>query len=141
MVIFNKLFCFEILKLKIIIFDSSMLCFTRELDISTFLYIYSYLFLSLGPHMQHMEVLGLGVESELQLQAYITAMTMKHLRRFCSLQCSYGNIEFLTHWVKPGMEPAISQRLHAVLDPAEPQWELLNLTSLHYWEWQMFIKN
>ena len=35
-------------------------------------YLFIYFFF-LGPHLQHMEVSRLGVESELQLPAYTTA--------------------------------------------------------------------
>ena len=41
--------------------------------------LWAVLFLSfvfLGPHLQHMEVSGLGAESKLQLQAYPTATAM-----------------------------------------------------------------
>ena len=41
----------------------------------------------LGPHLQHMEVPRLGVESELQLQAYDTAMAMLVLRLVLSCIC------------------------------------------------------
>ena len=46
------------------------------------------LFLSLsflGPHVQHMEVPRLGVESELQLPAYATATATQGPSRVCSL--------------------------------------------------------
>ena len=36
-------------------------------------------FVFLGPHLQHMEVPGLGVELELQLLAYPPATAMLHL--------------------------------------------------------------
>ena len=41
-------------------------------------------------HLQHMEVLRLGVESELQLQAYgtATATAMQDLSCICDLHCS-----------------------------------------------------
>ena len=40
-------------------------------------YLHLNLFLNfLGPHLYHMEVSRLGVESELQLPAYATAMAM-----------------------------------------------------------------
>ena len=55
--------------------------------------IYSFIFVSLGPHLQHMEVPRLGVELKLQLQAYTTA------------HCNAGS---LTHWARPGIEPASS---------------------------------
>ena len=41
-----------------------------------FIYLFIYLFFFLWPHPQHMEVPMLGVESELQLPAYTTAIAM-----------------------------------------------------------------
>ena len=71
-----------------------------------------------GPHPQHMEVSRLGVKSELQLtpqpqprqiQAVSTTYTAAH-----------GNADSLTHWARPGIEPASSGSL-----PTEPQQEVL----------------
>ena len=39
----------------------------------------------LGPHLWHMEIPRLGVESELQLLAYITAKAMQDLSDVCNL--------------------------------------------------------
>ena len=36
-------------------------------------YVYKYIYSCLGPHLQHVEVPRLGVQSELQLPAYTTA--------------------------------------------------------------------
>ena len=51
----------------------------------TYIYIYILLF---RPHLQHMEVLGLVVESKLQLPAYTTATTTQDLGRICNLHHS-----------------------------------------------------
>ena len=40
------------------------------------------------PSLQHMEVPGLGVEWELQLQAYTTAIATLASGRICNLHCS-----------------------------------------------------
>ena len=56
-------------------------------------YFFSFLFVFLGPHPRHTEVARLGVELELQLLAYATA---------------HGNARSLTHWSRPGIEPASS---------------------------------
>ena len=57
--------------------------------------------LFLGPHLQHMEVLRLLVESELklqlQLQAYATAMTTPDLSSICDLPHSLHQGWTLTH--------------------------------------------
>ena len=42
-----------------------------------------YFFFFLRPHLQHMEVPGLGVEWELQLPAYATATATPDLSRVC----------------------------------------------------------
>ena len=53
-------------------------------------------------YLQYMEVPRLGVEPELQLQAYDTAC---------------GNAQALTYWVRPGMKHASSGTLCQVLNP------------------------
>ena len=45
-------------------------------------------FVFLGPHPQHMEISRLGVQSELQLPAYITAIVTQDLSRVCNLHHS-----------------------------------------------------
>jgi len=51
-----------------------------------------FFFLSfLGPRLRHLEIPRLGVKSELQLLTYTTA---------------HGNAGSLTHWARPGIEPA-----------------------------------
>ena len=50
--------------------------FLTYLLIENFYYLFIYLFCFLGPQVQHMEAPSLGVESELQLQACITATAM-----------------------------------------------------------------
>ena len=55
------------------------------------LYLFIYLFLSfvfLGPHLRHMEVPRLGVQSELQLPAYATATAMSDPSHICDLHHS-----------------------------------------------------
>ena len=44
-----------------------------------------FVFAFLGPHLQHMEVPRLGVESELQLLAYAIVTAMPDLSRVCNL--------------------------------------------------------
>ena len=46
---------------------------------------FCFLFFFLEWHLQHVEVSGLGVKSELQLQAYTTATTMPDPSHFCNL--------------------------------------------------------
>ena len=47
-----------------------------------------YLFAFFGLHLQHLEVPGLGVKSELQLLAYTTATAMLDLSSICGLHHS-----------------------------------------------------
>ena len=54
-----------------------------KLDNVFFLFFCFFVFL--GLHPQHMEVPRLGVESELQLPTYATAMAMQDLSHICDL--------------------------------------------------------
>ena len=68
-------------------------------------HLYTFFFLQL--HLQHTEVPTLGVESELQLLAYATAIAT------LDLSCNSWS---LTHWAKPGAEPSSSRTLCWVLN-------------------------
>ena len=50
----------------------------------------------LWPHLQHMEVPWLGVKSELQLQAYTTAIATLDPSHICNLLCSLWQHRILT---------------------------------------------
>ena len=54
----------------------------------THIHTKGFFFLLLRLHPQHMEVPRLGIESELQLPAYITAMATSDLRCICNLHPS-----------------------------------------------------
>ena len=93
-------------------------------DFSIPFYFSFLLFFFLGPHLQHMEVLGLGVESGLQLPACATAMATQDPSWVCDLHHSLWqpwtlnplsearnwlnplphrhNVGFLTHWATKG---------------------------------------
>ena len=73
-----------------------------------------FFLLFLGPHLRHMEVPKLGVESELQLLAYATA---------------HGNTGSLTHSARSGIEPATSWFLVRFVSSA-PRQELPRLRFL-----------
>ena len=75
-----------------------------------------------------MEVPGLGVESELQVLAYTTAIAMPDPSHICDLSHSCGNAGSLTHCAGPGIKPA-SQRSQDATDPVVPQQELLGFNS------------
>ena len=78
-----------------------------------FIHLFVYLFIS-EPRLQHMEVLRLGVESELQLPAYATATAMPYLRPMLQL---VAMPDPLTHRARPGIEPTSSQTLCQVPNP------------------------
>ena len=58
-------------------------------------FLFLFFFCFLGPHLQHMEVPRLGVESELQLPAYTTATAMQDPRRLCYLHHSSRQCQVL----------------------------------------------
>ena len=64
------------------------------------------LFCFLQPHPRHMEVPRLGIESELQLQAYTTATAMLDLSCICDLRCSLQQ-----HWILNSLSEARDQTL------------------------------
>ena len=66
-------------------------------------------------HVQIMEVSRLGVKSELEQRAYITATAPPDPSHVC-------NARSLTHWVKPGTEPSFSWILVGFVTN-EPQQE------------------
>ena len=53
-----------------------------------FILFYLYLYIFSGPQVQHMEVPGLGVESELQLPGYVTGTATQDPNCLCNLQHS-----------------------------------------------------
>ena len=65
-----------------------------EAHIPLLFIFYFYFFVFLGPHMQHMEVPRLWVESELQLPAYTTATAARDLSHICDLH--HGSRQ---HWI------------------------------------------
>ena len=74
---------------------------------------------------RHMEIPRLGVESELQPLAYPTATVTSDLSHVCAVTSTtaHGNTRSLTHWVRPGTEPASSWMLVRFVS-IEPRWEL-----------------
>jgi len=53
-----------------------------------FFFFFPFVFVFLGSHFRHMEVPRLGVESELQLPAYTTAMATPDPSHICELHHS-----------------------------------------------------
>ena len=81
------------------------------------------LFVLLGPHSRHMEVPRLGVQWELQLLAYTTAIATLDPSRICTYTTAHGYARSLTHRSRPRIEPTTSQFLVGFISAA-PQWEL-----------------
>ena len=93
----------------------------------------------LGPHLWHMEVLRLGIESELQLPAYTTATATCNLSHVCDL--------YPTSWQHQILNPLSEARggTCILMDTSRnlstvPQWELpcahfLSIHSLPYRPW------
>ena len=82
----------------------------------TYIFVYFYLFIFiffifLGPHLRHMEIPRLEVESELQLPAYTTPTAMRNLSHICNLHHSSQQRQSLTHSTRPGIEPMSSWML------------------------------
>ena len=66
----------------------------------------------LGLHSQHMELLRLGVKSELQLLAYARATATLDLSRVCDLHHSSWQ-----HWILNPLSKA-RDRTHVLMDPS-----------------------
>ena len=93
------------------------------------------LFFFLGPHLQHMEVPGLGIKLELQLLAFTTTTATPDPSHVCDLHHSSQRAGSLTHWARPGIKPATSWILILRFTTTEPQWEhpLVSLLIFFYW--------
>ena len=78
-----------------------------------------------------MMVPRLGVESELQLPVYATATERQIRAASATYTTTHGNPRSLTHWARPGIEPATSWLLIGFVS-TEPQQELPVVDSLIY---------
>ena len=77
-----------------------------------------------GVHLYPMDIPRLGVELEMQLPNYTTATAMPDLSCICNLHhSSRQNARSLTHWERPGIEPASWWILVGFIS-TELQWEL-----------------
>ena len=79
---------------------------------SVYIYMkHAYFFFFLRPHLQHMEVPGLGIESKLPLRP--TPQSQRHGIWAASViyAAACSNAGSLTHRVRPGIKPASSWRL------------------------------
>ena len=87
-----------------------MLCYSLYLPAVSFVNIALFFFF-LWPHVQHVEVPGLGAELEPQLQASATATTTLDLSCICNLYHSL--------WQHPMLNPLSKarDRTHILTDP------------------------
>ena len=90
-----------------------------------------------------MEVPRLGVESEVELLVKTKAIAMRGLTTSATYTTVHSNTQSLTHWARPGIEPATSWFLVGFIS-AVPWWELLLLlfltfvTSIAVWKGLQF---
>ena len=91
-------------------------------------FFFFFFFVFLGPHPWHMEVPRQGVQLEFQLPAYTTATECQIRATSATYTTAHGDTRSSTHWARPGIEPASLWILVRFVS-AEPQWELLLLSS------------
>ena len=91
---------------------------------SFFFFFFFWSFVFLGPHPKHMEVPRLEVDLEMQPQAYARATATHIWATSVTYTRAHSNAGFLTHWARPGIEPATSRFLVGFVSAA-PQQELL----------------
>ena len=87
-------------------------------------HVHFFFLFSLGLHLQHMEVLRLGVELELQLPAYTVATATWDPSHVWDLHHSSWQHRIPSPLERPGIEPTSSWILVKFVSP-EPQRELL----------------
>ena len=85
-----------------------------------------FFFFFLQPHLQHMEIPGLGVELRLQLRPTLQAWQHWIGASSAAYAAAWGNDGYLIHRMRPGIEPVFSKRQRRVLNPLESQQELQN---------------
>ena len=76
-----------------------------------------FFFCFLWSQLRHMEVPGLGVESELQLRNIPQPQELRIQAPSMTYPAACGNARSLTHWTSPGIKPASSQTPCQVLNP------------------------
>ena len=98
--------------------------FTDAVAINNILYYFILFFL--GPHLWHMEVPRLGVESELQLLAYATVTATPDLSHIWDLHHSSRQCRIPNPLREARDQTHILTDTMSASQPTEPQWELLN---------------
>ena len=101
----------------------------------------SHFFFFLWPHMQHMEIPRLGVESELHCQPLPQPQQHRIQAASVTYTSVYSNAGSLIHWVRPGIEPISTWKLFVVLNPLSHNENSLVLLDyalrplMYYWTW------
>ena len=96
--------------------------------ISIYRYRYRYIdiYFSLGPHPRHMEVPRLGSNPIRRCWSTPEPQQWRMWATSVTFTSAHGKAGCLTHWARPGIEPASSKILVRFVS-VEPQWELLPL--------------
>ena len=81
-----------------------------------FLFFCFVLFFFLGPHLQHMEVPGIGVKLELQLRPMPQPQQYQIQAASVTYTATCGNARSLTAWTRPGIKPPSSLWQHQALN-------------------------
>ena len=103
------------------------------------LFILKNFFVFLGPHLWHMEVPRLVSSWSCSRQP--RPQPWQHRIRAASVTytTAHGNAGSLTHWIRPGMEPATSWFLVRSVFAA-PQWELPMYYFKRHLEYEFYSK-
>ena len=94
-------------------------------------------FFFLGSHLQQMEVPGLEVKSELQLQSCTTATAIQDLSYICDQCHSLWQCQILNPLSEARVQLSSSQTLCG--NTTKPQWECLIFLLLLDWRLQILI--
>ena len=90
---------------------------TTENNHTTFVIPIFFFFFLFGPHLWHMEIPRLGVESELQLPAYTIAPATPDPATSVTCTAACSNTGSLTHSARPGIESTFLWTQGLVLNP------------------------
>ena len=95
-------------------------CFFRCFGVLPFFFF--FFFLVGGLYLWYMEVLRLGVESELIGQPTLQPQQLSIRVKSATYTTAHGNTRSLTHWLRPGIESASSWLLLRFISTV-PQWK------------------
>ena len=98
--------------------------------------LFIYLFCFLGLHQQHMKIPRSGVESELQLLAYTTAIAMQDPSCICHLHHSSGQCQILNLLTKA------RDQTHILMNPSQVCyfWATMGTPWIFLYDWEFTRK-